>query len=261
MRSVLIRLYPSRWRERYGDEFLAILEERPLGPYDIADILLGAFDARLRSQRAGATHSNERGLSMSLRVGGIAAIVGAVILAVSWFGALSGTLPLDGRVLAGLIILGLVFLLVALTILSAAQARVRPRMVWAAFGLAMIGAVGYTIGLLGLMGVNEGDLPAGSVGVTIAPFAFVVGGLAAVVGFALFGIATYRTGTLSRTGAVLLAVGPASGAVAWLLAMNVSWDLGGTLFLGAMACFLAGWVVLGIAAIRLDRPTTAARPA
>jgi hypothetical protein len=43
--------------------------------------------------------------------------------------------------------------------------------------------------------------------------------------------------------------------------MNVSWDLGGTLFLGAMACFLAGWVVLGIAAIRLDRPTTAARPA
>ena len=48
MRSLLIRLYPARWRARYGDEFAAILEERPLGPFDVADILLGAFDAQLR---------------------------------------------------------------------------------------------------------------------------------------------------------------------------------------------------------------------
>jgi hypothetical protein len=261
MRSLLIRCYPAHWRARYEDEFLAILGERPLGPYDVADILLGAVDARLRSRRAGASHSKGRGLPMSLRVGGISAIVGAVILAVSWFGTLTGSLPLDGRVLTGLIVLGLVFLLVALTILSAAQARVRPRMVWAAFGLAALGAVGYTVGLLGLIGVNEGDLPAGSIGETIAPIAFVVGGLAAVIGFALFGTATYRTGTLSRAGAVLLAVGPALGAVAWILAMNVAWDLGGTVFLGAMTCFLAGWVVLGIAAIRVDGATTSARPA
>ena len=33
------------------------------------------------------------------------------------------------------------------------------------------------------------------------------------------------------------------------------------LFVAAMACFLAGWVVLGIAAIRLDRPAVVARPA
>jgi hypothetical protein len=48
MRAFLIRCYPARWRARYGDEFEAILEERPLGPFDVADILLGAVDAQLR---------------------------------------------------------------------------------------------------------------------------------------------------------------------------------------------------------------------
>ena len=32
MKHALIRLYPARWRARYGDEFEAILEERPLRP-------------------------------------------------------------------------------------------------------------------------------------------------------------------------------------------------------------------------------------
>ena len=61
MRTILVRCYPARWRARYGDEFLALLEERPLGPYDVADILLGALDARLRS-RMRAAGSPERGL-------------------------------------------------------------------------------------------------------------------------------------------------------------------------------------------------------
>ena len=55
MRTLLIRCYPAAWRERYGDEFEAVLEERPLGPFDVADVLLGALDARLRmrNRRAG----------------------------------------------------------------------------------------------------------------------------------------------------------------------------------------------------------------
>ena len=48
MKALLIRCYPARWRARYGDEFEAILEERPLGPFDVADILLGALNAQLR---------------------------------------------------------------------------------------------------------------------------------------------------------------------------------------------------------------------
>ena len=192
MRSLLIRCYPARWRQRYGDEFLAILEERPLGPYDVADIFLGALDARLRSRRADAASTAQgRGLPMSLRVGGVAAIIGAVILAVSWFGTMSGALPLDGRALVALIFVGLAALLLALTILSAFQARELPRLVWTAFVLAAVGAVGYTVGMITLIGVNEGDVTEG--GQTFAAIAYSVGGVAAIVGFALFGIATFRS--------------------------------------------------------------------
>jgi hypothetical protein len=45
----LLRLYPRWWRERYGDEFAALLEDlrgdRPV----VLDIVKGAVDARLRS--------------------------------------------------------------------------------------------------------------------------------------------------------------------------------------------------------------------
>ncbi len=257
MRSLLIRCYPARWRARYGDEFLALLDERPLGPYDVADILIGALDARLRSHRAAG--SPERGLPMSLRLGGIAAIVGAVILGVSWFGTISGALPLDGRALVALIFIGLAALLLALTILSAFQARALPRLVWTAFTFAAVGAIAYTIGMIALVGVNEGDVTED--GQTFAAVAYALGGVAAIVGFALFGVATFRSGVLSRTGAVLLAVGPAMGAVAWVASFTVGWDVGGLIMLSAIACFLAGWIVLGIAAMRLDRPMSAARPA
>ena len=47
-RDWLLRLYPAAWRERYADEFSALLGERPLGPRDLVDIALSAVDARLR---------------------------------------------------------------------------------------------------------------------------------------------------------------------------------------------------------------------
>lgn len=31
---ILLRLYPATWRARYEEEFLAVLEERPLSPFD-----------------------------------------------------------------------------------------------------------------------------------------------------------------------------------------------------------------------------------
>ena len=34
----LLRLYPREWRERYGDELAAILEERPVGPSLVLDV-------------------------------------------------------------------------------------------------------------------------------------------------------------------------------------------------------------------------------
>src|SRR4029077_17181152 len=48
--SALIRLYPRAWRERYEDEFLALLEARPPTFGDRLDIVRAALDARLHPQ-------------------------------------------------------------------------------------------------------------------------------------------------------------------------------------------------------------------
>jgi hypothetical protein len=46
----LLRLYPARWRQRYGDEFLALIDNQPLSWDVVLDIVRGAFDAWLRPQ-------------------------------------------------------------------------------------------------------------------------------------------------------------------------------------------------------------------
>jgi hypothetical protein len=49
----LLWLYPTRWRQRYGDEFLALVEERGWSVSVVLDVLLGALDARLHPELAG----------------------------------------------------------------------------------------------------------------------------------------------------------------------------------------------------------------
>jgi hypothetical protein len=44
---LLVRLYPRSWRERYGEEYAALLAEHGLGPRTVVDVLSGALDARL----------------------------------------------------------------------------------------------------------------------------------------------------------------------------------------------------------------------
>jgi hypothetical protein len=43
----MVRLYPWAWRERYGEEFGAILEERQASFSDVCDVALGVLDAWL----------------------------------------------------------------------------------------------------------------------------------------------------------------------------------------------------------------------
>jgi hypothetical protein len=73
MSRLLMRLYPASWRERYGAEFEGLLEERPLGPFDVADVLLAALDAHLYFHRPIGGADEGKGFSMSIRVGGYAA--------------------------------------------------------------------------------------------------------------------------------------------------------------------------------------------
>lgn len=48
IRAWLTRLYPLSWRERYGVEFEAMLEQCLNSPLDILDVILGAADAHLQ---------------------------------------------------------------------------------------------------------------------------------------------------------------------------------------------------------------------
>ncbi len=48
--SRLVALYPRAWRDRYEDEYLALLAERPPDQRDNLDIVRGAIDARLHPQ-------------------------------------------------------------------------------------------------------------------------------------------------------------------------------------------------------------------
>jgi hypothetical protein len=45
--NVILRLYPQRWRERYADEMVALLEEHPPTWRDLGDMAMHALDARL----------------------------------------------------------------------------------------------------------------------------------------------------------------------------------------------------------------------
>lgn len=58
--SRLLALYPERWRNRYGDEFLALLADRPPAFRDRIDIVRGAVDAHLSPQLAGPERVSDR---------------------------------------------------------------------------------------------------------------------------------------------------------------------------------------------------------
>lgn len=45
----MLNCYPRRWRERYGEEMLALLEQHRITPKTVIDLFLGALDARLNS--------------------------------------------------------------------------------------------------------------------------------------------------------------------------------------------------------------------
>jgi len=49
--SRLIGLYPAHWRERYAPEFSALLEELPVSPSVVLDVVVAAIGARLSYMR------------------------------------------------------------------------------------------------------------------------------------------------------------------------------------------------------------------
>ena len=91
----LLRLYPSWWRERYGDEMAALLETRPPDARARFDLVRGAFDAHLRNPEPG--RGPGRAVAAALIAGaawtiaGVASVGGPV--PPDWPGYLDSTLP------------------------------------------------------------------------------------------------------------------------------------------------------------------------
>lgn len=252
MRSLLIRLYPARWRVRYADEFEATLEEIVLGPFDVVDILLGAIDAHLRMRERGAAIRHERGLSMSLRLGGFAAILLGAVFTIGFIlsTGLLGSISPSGQLLVWFA--GSLALLIAVLGLNAFQSRTHPALAWGGVAMPAIGAIIFIVGIVGLVFEADGFWDVG-----------VIGLFAILIGSVIFAVATYRAGVLSRAAAALLGAG---AAVLVVLMINAASDfplgaLTGPIGLFGLIAFPLGWAALGVHAIRIDRPTTAARPA
>jgi hypothetical protein len=253
MRRLLIRLYPAVWRHRYGDEFEALLEERPLGPFDVADIILGAIDARLRLRGRRSVLTQTRGPSMSLRIGGLAAIAAGA----SWGFALvasTGLLPWivaedDQWIQFAIFTVGSLALLLALIGLSAFQAREHPRLIWAAFAVPAVGTVVSLVGLAGMALLNDAPLVAG----VSSWYLFSFGLIAAFAGSGLFAIASYRTGSLSRLGSALLAIGSLF-LLPTLVTADSQWAPSFIMVVITVVGFSLGWIVLGASAIRVVKP-------
>jgi uncharacterized membrane protein len=257
MIGLLLAMYPARWRQRYGEEFRAMLESRPLGPFDFADVLIGALDARLTRFRFAGTAAIDGGPVMMLRIGGFGAIGGGVL----WFLGIAVASALGDRQGAPwmfVAIVGTLGLLLALVGLSAFQAHRQPALTWAAFAIPAVGNVVSVVGMFA-MATRTSDAP------LVGPLGpwdiWMLGMLATLVGSILFAIASIRAGVLSRRAAQSLAI---TAAAFLILATGMTGvvDSGTATILAAasMASFGASWVALGLSALRRG-PIRAAAPA
>lgn len=258
MTGLLLRLYPAAWRERYEDEFLALLDERPISPFDAFDIVLGALDARFRPRSLAIELATRRNPPMNARLAGYAAIAGGGLILLMML--LAFTLPSPANAAAQSIYpLAAVALLVAVIGLSAVQGRRQPILAWAA---VIVPAAGLLASLAGMLGMVSGDQPivAGLSGWHL----WSLGLSAFAIGSVLFALATLAVGVLSRGGAITLLVGAllVAGvffpAVIGLINPDGVPVLAIAIFAG-LVLFSAGWVWLGYAATR-QQPIETASP-
>ena len=233
-----------------------MLESRSLGPFDVADVLLGAVDARLALRLPDPGNQLGGRLTM-LRLGGYGAVIGGITW---WLGIAlaSATVGAEGAGML-LFVVGSLGILLALVGLSAFQARSAPRLTWAAF---VIPAAGTVISLVGAVGLA---LPSGPqlAGSSWSPWAvWMIGLLGTLIGSALFALATIRANVLSRSAAAALA---AASIAVLLLGLGLAGSGEPTDFsraLTAIGLFAFGgsWARLGMVALHRG-PIRAIAPA
>ena len=219
----MVGLYPAPWRHRYGDEFLALLEERPPTAVQVLDVLWGAIDAHLFPQ------APEGRFRMFTRVAGLAAIGAGAALLVGF----AGLNEITGPVFYILAIVGLVGI-------HLRQVSVRPGLAWFGFVvplLALAWGIGFVlltrIGVLPTSGGEFGyfanialwigSATLGAVILTIRVFPVVVG-LAFTITAPVAMIGLLAGGAIAPGGAlaILSQLGLVAYALGWLV---VGWSL------------------------------------
>lgn len=205
--SRLIDLYPRSWRDRYGDELRALLEERPPSLRDRLDLIRGALDARTHPQLARPDGSElpDEAVTNSRRAGRFT-LAGAVAWIAGMVVAVNGPLVHESwgtyRDGTG----GLPFIILAMALLAVGLAGTAERLpagdrlgragAWVAGGggllwsmapwvmvSGLVGAIGFVC--LGVAAVRAGLWPAGSIGAVLAAllgFPLVLSGLVPLEG-------------------------------------------------------------------------------
>jgi len=206
-RRLLIRLYPAAWRRRYAEEFLALLETRPLTRRDAGDILRGALDAHLHPELTGHGGSPVQS-RMMFRIAGSGAILSTLLIAL---GLLNSARMPENETEFLLLIAPITLLPTAVALhLLFRQAAPRLSKLTAAIGLVSLGAylLATIIGTVSsLLGTADSLQPGG--------LAWLFQGLIAAIG--LWQLLTAFLGWRPKTVpfAVLGLIGV--GGLAWLL--------------------------------------------
>ena len=244
----LVGLYPRAWRDRYEDEFLALLAERPPDPLDRLDIVRGAIDARLHPQVQGSPAAPEPAIVRGpwpVRAGWLT-LAGGVLWIATMIVAVNSPIVVDGGrayrdaaaaaplFFAAVVMLGVGMLAVALELPEPARAART-----AAFWSSMVGMLW-----------------------ALAPW-LMLAGMTAFSGLIVVAVAAWRAGRWSSLELGILFVGVALGCGP-ILAYSVGLWVPTTpdpdtqfLVLGAL---VAAWWAVGASLVRAPRRRATSQP-
>lgn len=263
----LLRLYPSWFRERYSDEMVQLFSDqlrdaraaagRPAGTATtwirtLGDLAVTAVSEHARRDRTVA-HSLAQPPSMTARTLGILGVLGGLVL-------LSGYIPNlpwgHDLFILRLVLFNLGAIAIGLGI-HTRQASMARRLSFAATAPMILFNAWYSVMVILSFGRPVYPEPDPE----FRPLFFYVA-VAMWLTDAIFAIVAFRLGVVSRTAAVVLAVG---SIIAWLamgnLADTFSWLSGlvalvAPIALWGVALAGAGWVLLGIDVAIRRRPAS-----
>jgi hypothetical protein len=218
----LIRLYPASWRERYGEEFMALLQSRPPTRRDRLDIVRGAIDARIHPQRL---HELPPRVASGVdRLLALAAVAVGALLTV-WAGIIIVAEPrwgtgsqLDDGLIAASYSAGFIGIVIAMAVLVGIAYRYADELGRAGVVGALVAAAAFLMILgqasaLGVLLLPLGTLMLGSGLVRVIPWPIVT---------------VFVGATAAMTASMLGFVGSQGQQVVWLslgLAFGPSWVL------------------------------------